>query len=66
MEDRERDKNIIVVTGATGYIGNILVRQLLSMGEKVRVFVPPFEDLKSLNGLDVEIFQRRCIKNPGS
>ncbi|MCD6463522.1 MAG: SDR family oxidoreductase [Thermotogae bacterium] len=48
---------MIVVTGATGHIGNVLVRQLLSMGEKVRVLVPPFEDLKPLDGLDVEIFR---------
>ena len=53
---------MIVVTGATGHIGNVLVRQLLSMREKVRILVSPFEDLKPLDGLDVEIFRGDVLK----
>jgi dihydroflavonol-4-reductase len=44
-----------LVTGATGHIGNVLTRELLQKGEKVRVLVLPGEDLTPLNGLDVEI-----------
>ena len=46
---------MIVVTGATGHIGNVLVRKLLARGEKVRAVVPSFEDFKPLEGLEVEI-----------
>jgi dihydroflavonol-4-reductase len=44
----------VLVTGATGHIGNVLVRQLVEKGEKVRVLIPPFEDDLPLQGLDVE------------
>ncbi|MCK5130333.1 MAG: NAD-dependent epimerase/dehydratase family protein [Clostridiales bacterium] len=46
---------MFVVTGATGYVGGVLVRTLLAKGEDVRVVVPPFEDGKLLEGLDVEV-----------
>ena len=48
---------MIAVTGATGHIGNVLVRELLARGETVRAIVPPFEDIKSLDGLEVEIVE---------
>ncbi len=32
---------MILVTGATGHIGNVLVRKLLERGEKVRVLILP-------------------------
>jgi dihydroflavonol-4-reductase len=44
-----------LVTGATGHIGNVLTRELLERGQKVRALVLPGEDLTPLNGLDVEI-----------
>ena len=44
-----------LVTGATGHIGNVLTRELLERGEKVRALVLPGEDLTPLNGLEVEI-----------
>jgi dihydroflavonol-4-reductase len=47
--------NMIVVTGATGHIGNVLIRQLLDSGNTVRAVVPMHEDLRPLRGLAVEI-----------
>lgn len=43
-----------LVTGATGHIGNVLVRALLDRGERVRALILPGEDTTSLNGLEVE------------
>ena len=48
---------MIAVTGATGHIGNVLVRKLLARGETVRAIVPPFEELKPLEELEVEILE---------
>ncbi len=45
---------MVVVTWATGHIGNVLVRELLERDEKVRTVIPPFEDITLLEGLDVE------------
>lgn len=45
-----------VVTGATGHIGNVLVRELVKKGKKVRTFVMPSDDITPLKGLDVDIF----------
>jgi dihydroflavonol-4-reductase len=44
-----------LVTGATGHLGNVLIRQLLERGKKVRAFVLPNDNLAPLEGLDVEI-----------
>lgn len=46
-----------LVTGGTGHIGNVLVKELVRKGEAVRVFVLPGEDLSPFNGLDIEIYQ---------
>jgi dihydroflavonol-4-reductase len=43
-----------LVTGATGHIGNVLVRELLARGEKVRALILPKESHAPLNGLDVD------------
>lgn len=47
---------MIVITGATGHIGNVLVRELLKNGEYIRAFVYSHEDASSLDGLMVEKF----------
>ena len=43
--------DMVVVTGATGHIGNVLVRELLSRGKNVRVVIPPSEDTSPIDGL---------------
>jgi dihydroflavonol-4-reductase len=46
-----------LVTGATGHIGNVLVRLLLERGEGVRAMIIPDEDPTPLKDLDVEIVE---------
>jgi len=43
-----------LVTGATGHVGNVLVRKLLERGEKVRAMILPGECRESISGLEVE------------
>lgn len=44
-----------LVTGATGLLGNNLVRRLLERGERVRVLVRRGSDPRPLEGLDVQV-----------
>lgn len=50
-----------LVTGATGHIGNVLVRKLLGRGEKVRALIPPNESREPLEGLDVEAVEGNVL-----
>jgi dihydroflavonol-4-reductase len=43
-----------LVTGATGHIGNVLVRRLIERGEKVRALLLPNECRAPIQGLDIE------------
>lgn len=43
-----------LVTGATGFIGLSLVRELLKEGEEVKVLVRKDSDTRNIDGLDVE------------
>jgi len=42
-----------LVTGATGHVGNVLVRKLLERGEKVRAMILPGESRESISGLTI-------------
>lgn len=46
---------MILVTGATGHIGNVLVRLLVGQGAAVRALVLPGEDTQALDGAPVEL-----------
>jgi dihydroflavonol-4-reductase len=48
---------MILVTGATGHIGNVLVRKLIERGEKVRALLLPGESRAPLEGLKVEALE---------
>jgi len=52
---------MILVTGATGHIGNVLVRQLLKKGEQVRALILRGEDTRSLRDLEVETIQGNVL-----
>lgn len=46
---------MIVITGAAGFVGNVLTKQLVENGEKVKAIVTKTDNLKSLEDLNVEI-----------
>lgn len=48
---------MFVVTGATGHLGNVLVRTLAALGEKVRAVVLPKEDTSNIDIKNVEKFE---------
>jgi dihydroflavonol-4-reductase len=56
---------MIAITGATGHIGNVLIRELLAKGNRIRAVVPPGEDINPIQGLDIEIVQGD-VRNPES
>ena len=50
-------KEISLVTGGNGHLGNNLVRQLLSENQKVRTTVRNINNLEPFEGLDCEVVQ---------
>ena len=53
------------VTGATGFIGAGIVRELLRDGREVRVLVRSASNLANLKGLDVEIWEGDLLDSAG-
>jgi len=47
---------MVVVTGATGHLGGVLVRELLKSGEQVRIITRAQSDLAGMTGLPVEVY----------
>ena len=54
-EFTERHDVLTLVTGATGLVGNNVVRRLVRDGRAVRVLVRPSSCARSLTGLDVDL-----------
>jgi NADH dehydrogenase len=53
MQDKERE--VVCITGSTGFVGRYIAKELCSRGLKVRCVVRPTSDLTPLAGLPVEI-----------
>ena len=51
----------VLITGATGFIGNHVTRLCLEQGDEVRVMVMPGEDRSPLNGMDVEFVEGNLL-----
>jgi dihydroflavonol-4-reductase len=47
--------DLVVVTGATGFVGSAVARAAMAEGFRVRVLVRPSSPRRNLDGLDVEI-----------
>jgi dihydroflavonol-4-reductase len=46
---------VTVVTGATGHVGNVLVRELARRGQGIRAVVHPAETTEAITGLGVDV-----------
>ncbi len=51
----------ILITGATGFIGNHVTRLALEKGDDIRVMVMPGEDRSPLDGMDVEFVEGNLL-----
>jgi uncharacterized protein YbjT (DUF2867 family) len=52
-----QDKEVVCITGSTGFVGRHIARDLCSRGMKVRCLVRPTSDMTPLAGLDIETCQ---------
>src|SRR5262245_45066366 len=55
----------VLVTGANGFMGSAVVRELLGEGADVRALVRPGSDARNLDGMDIEVV-RGDICDPDS
>ena len=55
----------VLITGASGFIGNHVTRRCLDKGDRVRAMVMPGEDRAPFHGLDVEFVEGNLLE-PGS
>jgi len=53
---------MILVTGATGFVGSAIVRRLLDNGETVRVLARPESDRRNLDGLAIDVTEGDLLK----
>jgi dihydroflavonol-4-reductase len=53
---------MMLVTGASGFVGSAVVRALLARGERVRVLMRPSSERGNVAGLDVEIAKGDLLK----
>ena len=51
----------VLITGATGFIGNHVTRLCLEQGNAVRVMVMPGEDRSPLAGMEVEFVEGNLL-----
>ena len=52
----------ILITGASGFIGNHVTRLCVERGDRVRVMVMPGEDRAPFQGLDVEFVEGNLLE----
>ncbi len=55
---------MILVTGAAGHLGNVLVRELADQGKTVRAMVLPGEDRQAIEDLGIEIVEGNILDMP--
>lgn len=58
----ERSRDVVFVTGATGYVGRFLVRRLVATSSRVRCLVLPDDPAESLATLPVDIVRGDVIR----
>ena len=53
---------MILVTGATGFVGSAVLRKLIARGLEARALVRPASDRRNLRGLDVELVEGDLLR----
>jgi dihydroflavonol-4-reductase len=56
------DYQATAVTGATGHLGNVLVRELLRLGKRVRALAQPGDDCRALAGLGIDVVRGDVLR----